>query len=68
MIKFNNKNVDPDTIQIDGINFSDAPDFVDAYISYAEYSDGIELSDDELDKFTEENYDLVYQKVQDHIY
>lgn len=36
------------SIEIDGINKKDYPDFVDAYASYAEWSDGEPLTDDEL--------------------
>ena len=68
MIKFGKGEVDPSTIEIDGINTADAPDFVDAYISYAEYTDGTELTDQELDTLTDENSDLVYDKVQETIY
>ena len=35
------------------VNNNDYPDFVDAYIEYAENNDGIELSDKELEKLNE---------------
>lgn len=51
-------------IEVDGIDFSDYPDFVDAYISYAIYEDGTELTDEELDELTDQNTDYV----QDYAY
>jgi len=48
------KEIDYSTIQIDGVDSNDYPDFVDAYISYAEYTDGTPLSDDELDKLNDD--------------
>jgi hypothetical protein len=38
------------SIEVDGVDERDAPDFVDSYISYAEWNDGIELTDDELEQ------------------
>lgn len=40
-----------ENIQVDGINMFDYPDFVDAYISYAEY-DGTPLTEDELNNLS----------------
>lgn len=59
-IKFKNKKVDYKSIEIDGVDSKDYPDFSDAYISYAEYTNGKKLSDNELDQFGEENGDLVH--------
>jgi hypothetical protein len=33
---------------------NDYPDFTDAYISYAEYTDGTPLNDDELDQLNDD--------------
>ena len=38
-------------VQVDGINMLDYPDFVDAYISYAEY-EGKPLTEDELNNLS----------------
>jgi hypothetical protein len=59
-IMFNGKEVDVTSIEVDGVSASDYPDFADAFISDAKYIDGQELTDDELDMFTEANYDLTY--------
>ena len=46
-------------VEVDGVDPRDYPEFCDAYFSYAEYEDGTELTAGELDKLTEENYDVV---------
>ena len=43
--------------------FKDYPDFVDAYVISACYEDGTDLTDEELDIFNEECFDLVYEEV-----
>ncbi len=54
--------------EFDGIDFSDYPDFCDAYISKAYWIDtGEELSDDEMEELNE-NGDLVYEAVMNHLY
>ena len=60
-VTLNGKSVNVATIEVDGVNDWDRPDFVDAYITYAEFSDGTPLSDDELDQLTDEHGDLVNQ-------
>ena len=50
-----------DNIEVDGIDTRDYPDFVDAFISYAEI-DGVELTDEQLDELND-NYDFVYDCV-----
>jgi hypothetical protein len=55
------------TIEVSDIDTKDAPDFVDAYISYAEWDDGIELNDHELDLLNEDDY-FVYRCVLDSLY
>jgi hypothetical protein len=41
--------IDYSSIEIDGVDSLDYPDFVDTYISYADWNDGIELTDEELE-------------------
>ena len=45
--------LDHSSIEIDGIDERDAPDFVDSYISYAEWKNGTELTDDELEQLND---------------
>lgn len=53
--------------KVDGVNFKDYPDFVDAYISEAYWSNGIALTDNQLDQLNEFN-DFVYDLVFNYIY
>jgi len=64
-IAFNGKPVDIRSIEIEGIDRNDYPDFVDAYITYAEYEDGTPLSDEELHDFQAENFDLIGELIHD---
>ena len=64
-VSFNGKPVDTRSIEIDGIDMNDYPDFVDAYITYAEYEDGTPLTDEELHDFEAENYGLVGELIHD---
>jgi hypothetical protein len=64
-VEFNGKPVDINSIEIDGIDMNDYPDFVDAYITYAEYEDGTPLTDEELHDFEAESYGLVGELIHD---
>ena len=44
------------SIEIDGVDSNDYPDFVDAYVISAEFEDGTPLSEEELDQLTDELY------------
>ena len=47
-------------IEIDGVDSGDYPKFCDAYVSGAVWGDTMEdLTEDELDEFTDDNYELV---------
>lgn len=61
------KEINYKSLQVDGINMRDYPDFVDAYICYGEYQDGTELDDAALDELNN-NSDLVYELVLKHLY
>jgi hypothetical protein len=59
------KPVNIGSIEIEGIDTNDYPDFVDAYITYAEYEDGTPLTEEELIKLEEENYGLTNELIHD---
>jgi hypothetical protein len=59
------KQVNLRSIEIDGIDMEDFPDFSDAYITYAEYEDGTPLSEDELMALEDENYGIVNGTIHD---
>jgi len=64
-VTLDGKPVDVNSIEIDGIDTSDYPDFVDAYITYAEYEDGTPLTEEELMKLEDENYGIVGELIFD---
>lgn len=53
-------------VEINGIDYRDSPDFVDAFIASATY-DGREMTDDELDALNEDS-SYVHEKVYEHLY
>lgn len=54
------------SVQVEDIDMNDAPDFVDAYISYAEY-DGEPMTDEQLEELNQDG-DFVYSAVERHLY
>ena len=64
-VSLNGKPVHVGSIEIDGIDMNDYPDFVDAYIVAADFEDGTPLTDDEVQQFQDENYDLVGELIHD---
>ena len=64
-IPFKNRVVRYDSITIEGIDTSDYPDFCDAYISSAEWEDGTELTEEELEEFAEANTSIPNEKIMD---
>ena len=67
-ISVNGKEVDTDSLEIDGIDMRDYPDFVDAYFSDGEFMDGSEMSQDELYYLTDHHGELLYNKIQDRLH
>lgn len=61
------KTIDYNSLDIDGIDYSDYPDFCDSYICYGEYTDGTELSDEDYDKLNDDS-ELVYELTMKRIY
>lgn len=53
-------------IEFDGIDWGDAPDFCDAYISAATI-DGREATEEELEAINEDS-DFVHQELQNYLY
>ena len=62
--------IDYSSIEIDGVDSRDYPDFVDSYVSYAEWNDGIELTDEELEHLNnlEEFQILAQEKAREQMY
>jgi hypothetical protein len=57
-IKFKGKKVDISSLEMEDVDMKDYPDFSDAYFSYGEYSNGKEMTEEELSDFTDSNLDL----------
>ena len=66
-VSIKGRGVNVDSIEIDGVDTSDYPDFSDAYITYAEFTDGTPLSEFELDELYNEHGDLVNQAAHDSL-
>tara|TARA_R100000234_G_C4889296_1_gene130751 strand:- start:76 stop:309 length:234 start_codon:yes stop_codon:yes gene_type:complete len=58
-IVINNKEVDLSTIEIEGVNGNDFPEFCDAYVSFAKFKDDTELECHELDIITDDYPEIV---------
>lgn len=58
-LMLNGKEVDKESIELDGVDPRDYPDFSDAYISDASYVDGTPLSPQDIEQLEKENYGLV---------
>ena len=54
-------------VEIDGVSWTDYPDFVDAYIVYAEDVNGKALTDDQLTKVAEDHPDFVQEMAHEQI-
>jgi hypothetical protein len=61
------KEVDFKSLQIENINYSDYPDFCDAYIYDGFFVDGEPLDDETIEKLNQDN-DAIYEAVQRYIY
>ena len=59
--------VDKSSIEVDGVDSTDYPDFVDAFISAANFEDGTPLTDDELDQLGDEMSDEIHQMAYDSL-
>jgi len=67
-IMVNGKEVDMRSLEIDGVDPRDYPDFSDAYISYALFTDGSELNDEEMDQLHNDHGDLVHELAYDSLH
>ena len=55
------REIDHSTLELDGVDTSDAPDFSDAYFCYGEYTDGTPLPDSVLEELS--CSDLKYEHI-----
>lgn len=66
-LMLNGKEVDISSIELDGVDTKDYPDFSDAYISAAYYTDGTQLTDQEVQQLEKENYGITNKLAHDSI-
>lgn len=59
------KKVNLNSVEIEDVFPEDRPDYSDAYISYAEYEDGTELTPEEIEHFEQENYGIIHDILMD---
>lgn len=57
------KVVDTGSLEIDGVDGRDAPDFSDAHFSAGQFKDGTDMMDEELNELAAEHPDLLYEKI-----
>jgi len=60
------RDIDYSSLEIDGIDMRDAPDFADAYFCYGEYTDGTPLPDAVLEELS--CSDTKYEHVHKHLF
>jgi hypothetical protein len=53
-------------VRFEGIDYSDSPDFVDSFITYAERG-GVPLTEEELDELNEDR-ETVYELLMNYLY
>ena len=61
----NGKQVDLGSVELDGVKSWDRPDYSDAYASAATFTDGTELTADELDELRDKHPDVINMKAHD---
>ena len=64
-VMINGKRVDLGSIELDGVESWDRPDYADAYASAATFTDGSPLSDDELEELTDKHGDIINMRAHD---
>ena len=62
------KKINWKSLEFEDIDPKDYPEFVDAYVSYAEYEDGSALTDDELEKLDTEYPKEVFNALENYLH
>lgn len=62
-IIINDKVVDTGSLEIDGVNYWDAPDFCDGFFSAGQFEDGTKMSDEELNELADEHPDILEKMI-----
>ena len=64
----NGKEVDLKSLELDGVDMSDFPDFVDAYVVSGNFKDGTMMSDDEIDKLNMDYPEITQELAHDSLH
>jgi len=64
-VMINGKQVDLRSIELDGVESWDQPDYADAYASAATFTDGTDLTDDELEELSDQHGDIINMRAHD---
>ena len=64
-VMINGKQVDLRSIELDGVESWDQPDYADAYASAATFTDGTALTDDELEELSDQHGDIINMRAHD---
>lgn len=68
IVKVSDKEVDLNSIEVDGIDTKDYPDFCDAYVAYAEFIDGEPLNDTQLETLRDDYPEIVHEAVFERVF
>lgn len=68
MIEVNGREVSRKSCEVCNVRMFDYPDFCDAYIEYAEFVDGGELNDSQLEILNEENRVLINELAHESVF
>lgn len=63
LVEINGRAVETATIEVAGIDHHDYPDYADAYVTGAQYADGEDLSDDDLELLQDQYPDVIYDVI-----
>jgi len=66
--KVNTDDIDVHSIEFEDVFHWDHPDYVDAFISYAEFDDGTPLNDEQMEWVMDNAGDWVYDRLQAHLH
>lgn len=64
-VTINGKQVDLGSIELDGVESWDRPDYADAYVIAASFTDGTPLTDDEMNTLSDQHGDIINAKAND---
>ena len=62
-IRFNKKEIDINTLKVDGVNVKDYPDFADVFFSYGIYTNNNKMTEEELSDFTNKYPHLLHSVI-----